>query len=83
MEKNRHKSGGIIKWLMFYSLALWGFISFLFLAGEKAPDCDMTFGQFCLLKFTAMASLLLCCLVGKILHRAGMLPEKLDEDETV
>lgn len=83
MEKNSQKPGGIAKWLTLYSLALWGFISFLFLAGEKTPGSDMTSGQFCLLKLAALASLLLCCLIGKILHRAGMLPEELDEDETV
>lgn len=83
MEKNRHKAGSLAKRLILYALALWGFISFLFLAGEKAPDSDMTSGQFCLLKLASMASLLLCCFAGKVLHRAGMLPEDLDEDETV
>ena len=50
MEKNRHKAGSLAKRLILYALALWGFISFLFLAGEKSPDSDMTSGQFCLLK---------------------------------
>lgn len=43
----------------------------------------MPFGEFFLIKATAMASLLLCFYVAKRLHRAGYLPEELDENDDI
>ena len=64
-------------------LGIWGFLSFIVLAGEEDPRDPMPFGEFFLIKAVAMASLLICFYVGKRLHRAGYLPEELDEDDDI
>lgn len=49
------------------------------LSGE--PIDDMALGKFCLLKGIGLASLGLCCLVGKRLDKAGLLPDMDDEND--
>lgn len=61
-------------------MLLWGFASFLVMAGEESPsDPPMTLGKFLLIKGVALASFSLCLLVGKYLNRKGLLPDVKDE----
>lgn len=83
MEKNKAKRGKAVQWTAVWFLGIWGFLSFIVLAGEEDPRDPMTLGEFFLIKVAAMASLLLCCYVGKRLHKAGYLPEELDEDDEI
>ena len=69
----------IIKYACFYAIGLWGIASLIYLSGE--PIDDMALGKFCLLKGIGLASLGLCCLVGKVLNKAGLLPEMKDEED--
>ena len=81
MEKNKAQRNKAVQWTAMWFLALWGFMSFLVLAGEDDPYDPMPFRRFCLLKGVAMASLLLCMYVGKKLHKAGYLPDELDDED--
>ena len=47
----------VIQWSLMTALCLWGFFSFLILAGEEAPDSPYTFGQFMLIKSAAIVNL--------------------------
>lgn len=71
----------VIQWSLMTALCLWGFFSFLMLAGEEAPDSPYTFGQFMLIKSAAIVNLVGCCMSGKWLHKRGLLPSELDEAE--
>lgn len=83
MEKNKAKRGKAVQWAAVWMLGIWGFLSFIVLAGEEDPRDPMPLGEFFLIKAGAMASLLLCFYVGKRLHRAGYLPEELDEGDDI
>lgn len=83
MEKNKTQKSKAVQWTAMWVLALWGFASFIVLAGEEDPRNPMSLGEFFLIKCVAMASLLLCLYVGKRLYRAGYLPEVSDEDEEI
>lgn len=67
----------IAKYICLYAIGLWGILSIIWLSGE--PIDDMALGKFCLLKGIGLASLGLCCLVGKVLNKAGLLPEMEDD----
>lgn len=68
------------QWAVLTLLFLWGFASFLVMAGEESPsDPPMTLGKFLLIKGVALASFGLCLLVGKYLNRKGLLPDVKDE----
>lgn len=60
MKKNKQT---IAKYTRLYAIGLWGILSIIWLSGE--PIDDMALGKFCLLKGIGLASLGLCCLVGK------------------
>ena len=76
MKKNKQT---IAKYTRLYAIGLWGILSIIWLSGE--PIDDMALGKFCLLKGIGLASLGLCCLVGKRLDKAGLLPDMDDENE--
>lgn len=80
MEKSKTQRSKAVQWAALWFLGVWGFLSFIVLAGEVAPCDPMPFGEFFLIKALAIASLLLCYYVGKRLHKAGYLPEYLDND---
>lgn len=67
----------ILKYIRLYAIGLWGILSFIWLSGE--PIDDMALGKFYLLKGIGLASLGLCCLVGKRLDKAGLLPDMEDD----
>jgi len=69
----------IPKYARMYAIGLWGILSILWLSGE--PIDDMSLGKFCLLKGGGLVSLGLCCLVGKRLDKAGLLPDLNDEND--
>lgn len=83
MEKNKTQRRKAVQWAAIWFLGVWGFLSFIVLAGEEDPNNPMSLGEFCLMKAGAMASLLICFYIGKRLHRAGYLPEELDEDDDI
>lgn len=64
MKKNKQT---IAKYTRLYAIGLWGILSIIWLSGE--PIDDMALGKFCLLKGIGLASLGLCCLVGKRLPK--------------
>lgn len=80
MEKNNRQISKRVKWAIVWALAIWGFFSFLLLAGEDDQHNPMPTGRFLMIKAGAMASFLLCFYTGKRLHKAGYLPEELDEE---
>lgn len=69
----------ITKWILMSFLFVWGFISFIFLAGEENPAHPLTFGQFVAMKAGALLSLYLCFLCGRWFSKKGLLPEFEDE----
>lgn len=83
MEKSKTQRSKAVKRAVLLILGIWGFLSFIVLAGEEDPRDPMPFGEFFLIKAVAMASLLICFYVGKRLHRTGYLPEELDEDDEI
>ena len=68
MKKNKQT---IAKYTRLYAIGLWGILSIIWLSGE--PIDDMALGKFCLLKGIGLASLGVCCLLGKRLDYAGQL----------
>ena len=76
MKKNKQTNA---KDPRLYAIGLWGILSIIWLSGE--PIDDMALGKFCLLKGIGLASLGLCCLVGKRLDKAGLLPDMDDEND--
>ena len=69
----------IAKYTRLYAIGLWGILSIIWLSGE--PIDDMALGKFCVLKGIGLASLGLCCRVGKRLDTAGLLPDMDDEND--
>ena len=64
------------QWAVMTLLTLWGFASFIVLAGEDAPDATPTpLGKFLLIKGIALVSLALCFLAGKYFDKKGLLPD--------
>lgn len=61
-------------------LFVWGILSFLVIAGERNPESSLNILVFYVIKVLALASLILCICVGKRMHRAGKLPEDLDDE---
>lgn len=62
-------------------LFVWGFISFLILAGEDIPGQPMSDLKFYGSKLIAMASLWLCFRTGQWLNKKGLLPEIKEDEE--
>ena len=60
-------------------LLVWGFISFIILAGEDIPGQPMSDLKFYGSKLIAMASLWLCYRTGRWLNKKGLLPEIKEE----
>lgn len=69
-----------MKWAILSALFVWGLLSFVLLAGEEDPQNPLSLQNFFLIKLGALASLAACCCVGKLLNRAGYLPETSEED---
>ena len=69
----------IAKYICLYAIGLWGILSIIWLSGE--PIDNMPLGTFCICKLAGFASLGLCLLVGKVLNRAGKLPDMEDEED--
>lgn len=65
------------KWFRMQGLIVWGGLSFIVVAGDKADD--VTTIQFLAVKAAGIISFCLCGLTAKLLHRNGMLPEIKDE----
>ena len=75
-----HKAINVKQWVILTLLMLWGFASFLVLAGEDAPGEPPTpLREFLLIKAGALASFGLCFLVGRWLNRKGLLPDVEEE----
>lgn len=71
-----------IKWIIFFMLGTWGFLSFCVLAGDEDPNNPMSMTRFFMTKAGAALSLYLCCRVGKLFNNHGLLPDiKLPEEE--
>lgn len=83
MEKNKTKRSKAVQWVAMWFLSIWGFISFIVIVGEEDPNNPLSLSEFFLIKAVAMASLLICLYVGKVLHKAGYLPEELDKDDEI
>lgn len=69
------KSNKTVKWAIFYAIGLWAMLSFIVLAGDEDPQNPMPLLDFFLIKTGALASFALSLWVGKLLNRAGFLPE--------
>lgn len=69
-----------MKWVYMTALCLWGFASFLFLAGDEDPYNPMPMGKFFLIKGVALLSFLAYCYVVRLMHRRGLLPDVPEED---
>lgn len=77
-----HKSK-IIQWLVFSLLGIWGFISFIILAGDEDPINPLSLEKFFLIKGAAGLSLYLCVRIGSCLNSKGLIPEISEEDDTL
>ncbi len=71
----------IIRWTLYILLGAWGFFSFCVLAGDEDPNNPMSMTQFFMTKAVALASLYLCCRVGKLFDDNGLLPEFKDPEQ--
>ncbi len=78
MESKKRK---IIQQVNQYSLFAVGLVAFIALAGEEDPQNPVSFGDFCLIKGAALAVLLGCVGIGKLLGRHGLLPSDKDNEE--
>ena len=83
MEKNKTQRSKAMQWAVLWALGLAGLASFIVLAAEDNPHEPSSLTGFVLTKAAAMAVLLLCAYAGRRLHKAGHLPEELDEDEDI
>lgn len=70
------------QWLVFSLLGIWGFFSFIILAGEEDPMNPLSFEKFFLIKGAAGLSLYLCVRLGSWLNSKGLIPEMSEEDDT-
>ena len=64
------------QWLVFSLLGLWGFFSFIILAGEEDPMNPLSIQKFFL-------SLHLCYRLGSWLNSKGLIPEMSEEDDSL
>lgn len=71
------------QWLVFSLLGLWGFFSFIILAGEEDPVNPLSLEKFFLIKGAAGLSLYLCIRLGSWLNSNGLIPEMSEEDDTL
>lgn len=71
------------QWLVFSLLGLWGFFSFIILAGEEDPMNPLSIEKFFLIKGTAGLSLYLCYRLGSWLNSKGLIPEMSEEDDSL
>lgn len=69
------KNNKYVQWTLLSALMIWGMFSFMILAGDEKTNEPLTLLNFFLIKFGAFASLALCCLVGRLLYKARLLPE--------
>ena len=72
-----------IQWLVFSLLGLWGFFSFIILAGEEDPMNPLSIEKFFLIKGAAGLSLYLCVRLGSWLNSKGLIPEMSEEDDSL
>lgn len=72
-----------IQWLVFTLLGIWGFFSFIILAGEEDPMNPLSIEKFFLIKGTAGLSLYLCYRLGSWLNSKGLIPEMSEEDDSL
>lgn len=70
------------QWLVFSLLGLWGFFSFIILAGEEDPMNPLCIEKFFLIKGAAGISLYICFRIGSWLNSKGLIPDVSEEDET-
>ena len=73
----------IIQWIVFSLLGIWGFISFIILAGEEDPMNHLSIEKFFLIKGAAGLSLYLCYRLGSWLNSKGLIPEMSEEDDSL
>ena len=73
----------IIQWLVLSLLGIWGFVSFIFLAGEEDPMNPLSFEKFFFIKGAAGLSLYLCVRLGSWLNSKGLIPEMNEEGDTL
>ena len=71
------------QWLVFSLLGLWGFFSFIILAGEEDPMNPLSIEKFFLIKGEAGLSLYLCYRLGSWLNSKGLIPEMSEEDDSL
>ena len=71
------------QWLVFSLLVLWGFFSFIILAGEEDPMNPLSIEKFFLIKGAAGLSLYLCVRLGSWLNSKGLIPEMSEEDDSL
>ncbi len=71
------------QWIVFSLLGIWGFVSFIFLAGEEDPMNPLSFEKFFFIKGAAGLSLYLCVRLGSWLNSKGLIPEMSEEDDTL
>lgn len=64
-----------VQWAILTALLAWGMLSFIVLAGEENPQKPLSLLDFFLIKLGAFSSLAACYCVGRVLNRAGYLPE--------
>ena len=72
-----------IQWLVFTLLGIWGFFSFIILAGEEDPMNPLSIEKFFLMKGAAGLSLYLCYRLGSWLNSKGLIPEMSEEDDSL
>lgn len=65
----------LLKHLLLAVLFITGTLLFLLVAGEQAPDSNLTHGQFFLIKAGALAGLVLLAKAGGLCMKAGLLPD--------
>lgn len=68
------------KYILFFTLMMIGLFAFCILAGEEDPNNPMPFKVWLIYKLGSMAVLALLYFIGRILHRAGLLPAEFDEE---
>lgn len=70
-----------IKYTNLGLLFIWGFVSFLFIAGDEHYSDPQPLVKFIFVKGCALLSLGLCFLTGNRLGRKGQLPDVSDNDK--
>jgi len=76
-----NKKRKITRQLNSYALFVIGLLALVVLAGEEDPENPVSPGYFCLVKGVALAVLLGCIGIGKLLGRRGLLPDLKDDEE--